>query len=130
MDDQARAAVDATCRDLRAAWRTEVAVVVLDALPEDVNPPAFAAALLNYWGVGDPKLHTGVLALLLLKQRRVDVRVGYGAGRVLKAELLKKLQEERMVPRLKEGAVGPALDGMVKGIWEALDKDGPQHWRR
>ena len=30
-------------------------------LPEDVQPTAFAAALLNFWGVGDARLHSGVL---------------------------------------------------------------------
>lgn len=130
MDKEARKAADALCQELNAEWRAEVVVVLLDALPEDVRPAAFSAALLNYWGVGDPKLHTGLLALLLLKQRRVEVRVGFGAGRVFKADLLKRLQEERMVPHLKDGAIGPALEGLVGGMREALDKDGPKHWRR
>merc|ERR1712194_910385 len=96
--------VDALIKELNAAWRMEVAVVVVDSLPAEIRPSAFAAALLNYWGVGDPKVHTGVVALLMIKQRRLEVRVGFGTQRVLKQEFLQKLQQERMVPHLKSGA--------------------------
>lgn len=130
MNEEDRSAVSARCQDVYSAWRMEIGIVLLNALPKDVHPAGFTAALLNYWGVGDPKLHTGLLALFLLEQRRLEVRVGYGAERILKAEMLKRLQEERMVPHLKEGALRPALEEMVSGISEAMEKDGPPHWRR
>mmetsp|Transcript_1483 Transcript_1483/g.4569 ORF Transcript_1483/g.4569 Transcript_1483/m.4569 type:complete len:379 (+) Transcript_1483:1484-2620(+) len=64
--EEDRAAVDALCEQAHDAWRVEVAVVVLDSLPADIRPSAFAAALLNYWGVGDARLRSGLLLLLLL----------------------------------------------------------------
>ena len=52
------AEVESACAELSSKWKAEVAVLVLDALPAEVQPSAFAAALLNYWGVG------GVFSLL------------------------------------------------------------------
>merc|ERR1712194_107580 len=130
IDEEAMGKVDALIKELNAAWRMEVAVVVVDSLPAEIRPSAFAAALLNYWGVGDPKLHTGVVALLMIKQRRLEVRVGFGTQRVLKQEFLQKLQQERMVPHLKSGAFGPAFEEFVRGVQEELERDGPKHWRR
>lgn len=41
--------------------KTEAAVVILEALaPEVSSPSGFCAALLNFWGVGHPRLHTGL----------------------------------------------------------------------
>uniref|UniRef100_A0A7S4RPK7 TPM domain-containing protein n=1 Tax=Alexandrium monilatum TaxID=311494 RepID=A0A7S4RPK7_9DINO len=130
LDKDSRADVDALCDEVHASWCVEVAVVVLSSLPEDVHPSAFAAALLNYWGVGDVRLRTGLLVMLLLGQRRLEMRVGYGTQRVFSPETLKAIQEERMVPHLRAGAPGAALREGLRGIQAALDAKGPQHWRR
>lgn len=130
LNDAEREDVDRACEDLSRAWRLEVAVVVLDALPADVLPSGFAAALLNYWGVGDARLHTGVVVLLLLRQRRLEVRVGYGAERVLGPEVMKSIQAEHMVHFLRAGAVGSALANGVRGVYKTLEASGPPQWRR
>lgn len=130
LGDTERAEVDALCEQVYAAWKVEVAVVVLDALPEDVRPTAFGAALLNYWGVGDTRLRTGLVMMLLLSQRRLEMRVGYGAERILRPEVLKAVQDERMVPQLKAGNPGAALREGLRGVLEVLEAKGPPHWRR
>jgi len=122
--------VDAHCAAIHSAWRFEVAVVLLEGLPDDVQPSAFSAALLNYWGVGDKRLHTGLFILLLSKQRRLEMRVGYGADRALPKDLLRRIQEEKMVPHFKHGAIGQAFSEGLKEISATLQAKAPSHWRR
>lgn len=130
LDEEDRRQIDALCQEVNSEWRMEVVVVVLDSLPESVRPAGFAAALLNYWGVGDKRLHTGVLALLLLGQRRLEVRTGFGAGRVLKPGVLRAIQEERVIPQLRANAPGEGLAELVRGVRDALATDGPRHWKQ
>uniref|UniRef100_A0A7S1F1T3 TPM domain-containing protein n=1 Tax=Noctiluca scintillans TaxID=2966 RepID=A0A7S1F1T3_NOCSC len=125
-----RIKIDAVCREIHQSWRAEVVVVVLESLPTGFNPAGFAAALLNYWGVGDAKLHTGLVVLLLVKQRRLEMRTGFGATRMLGADTLESLQNDRMVPLLKLENPGGALLEGLKGIQEIIDHTGPSHWRR
>merc|ERR1712196_54706 len=122
--------VDKACEEVFQAWQAEVAVVVLDALPADVQPTAFTAALLNFWGVGDARLHSGAVILLLMRQRRLEMRVGYGAARVLTPEVLKSIQDEQMVPHLRAGKPGDALAAGARGMLAALEAAGPSQWRR
>lgn len=130
LDEYGRRDIDLICKELHDVWRVEVAVVVLDSLPEDVRPTPFAAALLNYWGVGDAKLMTGVLVLLLLGQRQLHMCTGYGAARVLPATTLQSLQAQHMLPHLRAGAPSVALSKGLSAIREVFDHDAPKHWRR
>eukprot|EP00928_Gymnodinium_smaydae_P053733 TRINITY_DN37659_c0_g1_i1.p1 TRINITY_DN37659_c0_g1~~TRINITY_DN37659_c0_g1_i1.p1 ORF type:complete len:293 (+),score=76.20 TRINITY_DN37659_c0_g1_i1:44-880(+) len=130
LSPEERSELDSLSAAINDAWRMEVTVVLLDSLPEDVQPSAFSAALLNYWGVGDPQLHTGLLIMLLRKQRRLEMRVGYGAGRALPPDVLQDVQQRCMVPHLRAEAAGAALLDGLRGISEALEAKGPPHWRR
>jgi len=130
LSDEERDTVDRACAAIHQAWRAEAAVVLLEALPVDVQPSAFAAALLNFWGVGDKQLHTGLLVLLLSKQRRLEMRVGYGAARALPSTTLRAIQDEHMVARLRTGAVGRALEFGLTRVLGSLDELAPRHWKR
>jgi len=129
LSDEERRRLNSLIDEVVAKWRVEIGVVVLDSLPKDTNPSGFAAALLNYWGVGDKRLHTGVVVLLLLGQRRLEMRVGYGMGRILTPAKLQEIQQVRMLPYLKAGSAGGALEAMLVATMEALEKEGPNHWR-
>lgn len=124
-----KAGIDAACDEIRSGWRVEVAIVVLDSLPENVQPTAFLAALLNYWGVGDPKLHTGLVVLVLHEQRRLEMRAGFGALQAMPYDALEVIQRERIVPHIREGRLGRGLVEGLRGIVALLERDAPQDWR-
>lgn len=122
--------LDRLCDSLHSAWCAEVAVVVLDGLPEDVNPPGFAAALMNYWGIGDCRLHTGVIVLLLNRQRRLVMRVGHGAARVLGPEVRQAIQDEHMIPHFRGGQPGAGLCAGLQQVISTFEDKCPPRWRR
>ncbi|CAE7888023.1 unnamed protein product [Symbiodinium necroappetens] len=128
LPDSDRSEVDELCEKLQREWKAEAVVVVLDSLAADVQPTGFAAALLNFWGVGDQRLHTGLLILLLTGQRRLEMRTGYGLARILPSEVLQSLQQS-MVPQLAAGSPGRALCQGLKGALQKLEEDAPKHWR-
>ncbi|CAK9039478.1 unnamed protein product [Durusdinium trenchii] len=83
-----------------ANTNVEASVVVLAGLhPEVSSVSGFAAALMNFWGVGHPRLHTGLLVMLLVQQRCLEMRVGYGLARLLPTEKLQQIQQERAAER-------------------------------
>eukprot|EP00746_Dinoflagellata_sp_MGD_P144693 gnl/MRDRNA2_/MRDRNA2_77398_c0_seq3.p1 gnl/MRDRNA2_/MRDRNA2_77398_c0~~gnl/MRDRNA2_/MRDRNA2_77398_c0_seq3.p1 ORF type:complete len:279 (+),score=58.76 gnl/MRDRNA2_/MRDRNA2_77398_c0_seq3:32-838(+) len=118
------------CDQLQALWRVEFGVVVLDGLQKDVAPSAFAAALLNYWGIGDPKLHSGLLVLCLVGQRRLEMRVGFGLNRLLTTDVLAATQQNHMVPKMRAGGLGAGLVSGVEALVTEIEARGPKHWRR
>ena len=128
LPDADRAELHDLCEKLQLEWKAEAAVVVLDSLAADVNPNGFAAALLNFWGVGDRRLHTGLLILLLTGQKRLVMRTGYGLARVLSSDFLQSVQRE-MVPHLASGRPGRALCDGLHAALQAMDQ-APKHWRR
>eukprot|EP00434_Breviolum_minutum_P029611 symbB.v1.2.026181.t1/scaffold2595.1/size75214/2 len=109
LDIEERRALNAVCEELRDS-NVEAAVVILEALaPEVSSPSGFCAALLNFWGVGHPRLHTGLLVLLLVQQRRLEMRTGYGLVRQLPTQTLQRIQREKMMPLFAEKKFGKAL---------------------
>lgn len=125
-----RGELDKLCESFHAQWRAEVAVVVLGALPDDVNPSGFAAALMNFWGVGDVRLHSGLLIMLLSRQRRLEMRVGHGATRVLGPEVQRRIQQDHMVPHFRAGHPGAGLCAGLRAVMSTFEDSGPSHWRR
>ncbi|CAK9042189.1 unnamed protein product [Durusdinium trenchii] len=96
-------------------------VVVLAGLhPEVSSVSGFAAALMNFWGVGHPRLHTGLLVMLLVQQRCLEMRVGYGLARLLPTEKLQQIQQERMRLHLAANKPGQALCEGLEAILTVL----------
>ena len=129
LPDLDRSQLNELCEKLQSTWKAEAVVVVLDSLAADVNPTGFAAALLNFWGVGDRRLHTGLLILLLTGQRRLEMRTGYGLARILPSDVLQSMQRETMMPHLAAGKPGQALCEGLRAALQAMEA-APQHWRQ
>ncbi len=96
-------------RDLGA----EIVVVTVDDC--EGTPKAFATALFLEWGIGKAGADNGLLILLVMGQRRLEMETGYGLGAVLPDGWLSQIQQETMVPKLKAGEHGAALEaGLVR----------------
>lgn len=95
VEGRINARVDRQQADLDA----EIAVVTAHdvALP----PKEFATTLLNPWGVGDADANNGVLVLLVVDARRVEIAVGYGLEGVLSDGATGRLLDERVAPAFK-----------------------------
>lgn len=107
---------------LQAELGAEVAVVTAHEV--DGTPKEVATALLNTWGVGAAKANSGVLVLLVVDARRVEVEVGYGLEAVLTDGVTGRLLDQHVVPAFKQGDYAGGLEAGVAAIDERLRADG------
>ncbi|MBX2801883.1 MAG: TPM domain-containing protein [Myxococcales bacterium] len=96
---------------LHADTDVEIAVVTLQDV--DTTPKDFATELFRHWGIGDAQTNNGLLVLLVLGQRRLEMETGYGLEPVLPDGWLGTMQRRVMVPRFKVEEYG---QGLVEGL--------------
>ena len=104
--------------------RTGAAVVVAvmpNTRPE--TPKMFAVHLFEKWGIGQKGKDNGVLILLDMDQRRVEVEVGYGLERVLTDGRIGEILDRDVVPHFKNGRFGDGLYAGMRAISRLIEAD-------
>ena len=109
----------------------EVQVVVAD----DINtkaptPKRFAKTLFNDWRLGPADKKNGVLVLVLLKQRRVEIEVGKGLNIYMGEEWCTNLLEKEAVPSFKAEQYGQGLANTVVGVAKRLREVNTKYVRQ
>jgi uncharacterized protein len=115
---------------------TQIAIVMLatlDGYPLD----DYARRLAQAWGIGEKKKNNGALILVSMKERKITIQVGYGLEAVIPDALAKRIIEQVIKPRFKEGAWFDGLDkgtdtmiGLARGEFkaDALGKETAPHF--
>lgn len=101
--------------DLERLTGVELAVAIVSTVaPRDSK--SFAVDLFAKWGVGKKGKDNGLLILLAIQERRVEIEVGYGLeGRITDATA-GRLLDTYAVPKFREGRFGAGLVALVGGI--------------
>lgn len=114
MDERAESRLNAIAGELEASRGIELAVVVVDDVPG--TPKAFATELFNHWGIGKAATNNGVLVLLVMGKRRLEIETGTGMEAALTAAWLADMQAREMVPRFKQRDFAGGLVAGVEAI--------------
>lgn len=104
-------------------WRTtsvEMAVVTVDALPEDTDIDTFATDLFEKWGIGKSENDNGLLIILSRDDRRVALRSGYGLEGVLPDVVLGRIRRNVMTPLLAQDKFDQGLMAGVQAVGQIL----------
>ena len=104
--------LDSLLTDLEHTTTNEFAVVVVNSIDDEV-PKDYAHRLFNHWGIGKAGKDNGLLLLVVMDQRRIEVETGYGMEPVLPDVMVKNVQIVEMLPYFKDG--NPNL-GIRKGV--------------
>jgi uncharacterized protein len=115
---EAEAEANSISESLYRDLTVEVAVVTIDDCKG--TPKAFATELFNHWGIGNAASNNGLLVLLVMDQRRLEMESGDGLKHVLTDTSLKAIQEDVMVPNFKRGDFGAGLLAGLKYVDEEL----------
>ncbi len=107
----AEAKLDAIAGELHRLRGIELAVVTVDSVPG--TPKQFATDLFNHWKIGSAATNNGVLVLLVMSKRRLEIETGDGMEGALPAQWLSAMQAQTMVPRFKAKDFG---GGLVDGV--------------
>lgn len=114
IDAAAESRMNAIADELHKARGIELAIVTVDNVPG--TPKAFATELFNYWRIGQAATNNGVLVLLVMGQRRLEIETGTGIELALPATWLAGMQASTMVPRFKQADFGGGLVAGVEAI--------------
>lgn len=117
LSEEAVAAIDSICYDLRRRDIAQVAVVAVDDIEgEDVF--TFAYELFSKWGVGRQEENDGLGILLVKERHEIRFLTGGGLEGVLTDALCKRIQMNYMLPYFRDDAYS---EGMVAGM-QAIDR--------
>jgi uncharacterized protein len=114
LDPPTVATLNEIVAELHRARGVELAIVTVDDVPG--TPKAFATELFNTWHIGTAGKNDGVLVLLVMGKRRLEVETGTGIEPVLPAAWLAEMQQRDMVPLFKRAEFPQGLITGVRAI--------------
>ena len=102
LKDSQKKTLDQSLSSLERTNGTQFAVVIVDDCSgRDVRD--YAHRLFNFWGVGQRGINNGILFLVALKERRMEVATGDGVRRFVSDANLKQMLQQEVVPHFKGG---------------------------
>ncbi len=88
--------------ELEAKNGTEIAVVTVAETAPSPTPKAFATELFNYWDLGKKGQENGVLFLISVGDKRVEIETGYGVEGILPDARVGNIIKTKITPRFKQ----------------------------
>jgi uncharacterized protein len=80
-------------------------------------------ALVNRWGIGQARLHNGVLLIVAPGERKVRIEVGCGLEGLLTDARASAIIQKQLIPLLRTGAYDRAAEAGVAAIVAVLESD-------
>jgi len=102
----------------------EIAVVTVRST-EGSPPKEFATELFHRWGIGKADQDNGVLILLDMESRRLEVETGYGVEGLLPDGKVGAILDAQVIPRFKQGDIGGGLLAGVEAMAEIIAGEKP-----
>lgn len=106
--------------DLEQDNGAEIAVVTVPETTPADSPKAFATELFNHWGIGKADKDNGVLFLVSMADKRVEIETGYGIESILPDTEVAQIIDTKITPQYKhENFDRGTVDG-TKALISAL----------
>ncbi len=107
-------------RNLNSQTKAQVVVVTIPTLEGD-SLEEYSTELFRSFGIGDKKLNNGVLILIALQERECRIEVGYGLEGVLNDAKTGRIQDNYMIPYLKDDNWDAGIKNGFNAIIEELE---------
>ncbi|NES94774.1 MAG: TPM domain-containing protein [Desertifilum sp. SIO1I2] len=105
---------------LEATNGTEIAVVTVPSTAPAPSVKAFATELFNTWQIGKQGQDNGVLFLVSLGDRRVEIETGYGVEGILPDGRVGRILDIHVIPRFRqddyEGGILAGTQALVRAL--------------
>jgi uncharacterized protein len=99
--------------ELERRTGAEVAVLTVQST-QPLDDRDYARRVFERWKIGKAGRHNGVLILLAVRDRRVEIIPGHGVRRIFSDAKIDAIVERRIVPEFKQGHYGL---GILEGAW-------------
>jgi uncharacterized membrane protein YgcG len=103
--------LNALVAEVEQRTTAEIAVVVVHTTAP-LTPKEYVTALFNHWGVGKRGIDNGVMVLLAIHDRRVEIETGYGVEGILPDGKAGEIIRTAMLPAFVHDRWG---EGLVAG---------------
>ncbi|WP_414590378.1 TPM domain-containing protein [Anabaena sp. CCY 9614] len=123
LSDETEAQINQMIADLEAKNGTEIAVVTVPQTAPTASPKEFATELFNYWGIGKKGQDNGVLFLISVGDRRVEIETGYGVEAILPDAKVGNIINSKITPRFKQGDFSGGTLAGTKALVVVLGSD-------
>ncbi|HAN93990.1 MAG: TPM domain-containing protein [Limnochordia bacterium] len=118
LDRRSQSELQVLAEQLRADQGVELAVVTV-ASTDPLDPKEYTTGLFNEWGIGGPE-DSGLLILLAVAERAIEVEPGYGLEGVLPDGLIGAVIDQEGMPHFREGDYGAGITAMAKAYARIL----------
>ena len=108
IDPATKAKMEALCGDLEAKTSAELAIAVVKTVAP-LDSKTYAVKLFEKWKIGKKGKDNGLLLLLAMDERRVEIEVGYGLEGVINDAKAGEMLDNYGVPYFKDGRFGDGL---------------------
>ncbi|RVT98276.1 TPM domain-containing protein [Mucilaginibacter limnophilus] len=94
---------------------TSIAIVTMKSVG-DYDIGDYALQLGRKWGVGQSGKNNGIMILAAINDRKLTIQTGYGVEGALPDAITRRIREEDMNPRFREGDFYDGFDAAVDDI--------------
>lgn len=98
---------------------TQITVVTVPSL-QGMEVADYANRLFEKWGLGQKDKNNGLLLLLALEEREVRIEVGYGLEDRMTDALSRRIIEQDMIPRFRQGDYAGGMYAASRRAMEVL----------
>ena len=120
LDGQQRGALEQTLAEFEARKGAQLAVLIVPSTqPETVEQ--YAVRVQESWKLGRKGVDDGVLLLVAKDDRRLKIEVGYGLEGVLPDAAAKRIIEDDITPRFKQGDFYGGIRAGTERIMRTVD---------
>jgi uncharacterized membrane protein YgcG len=119
LDPSTKAQLNALVAEVELRTTAEIAVVVVHTTAP-MTPKEYVTALFNLWGVGKRGTDNGVMVLLAIHDRRVEIETGYGVEGILPDGKVGEMIRTAMMPSFTHDRWGEGLVAGTQGVAQRL----------
>ena len=121
VDDATEQRLNALINELERETTAEIAVVTIHRT-DGRTPKEFATDLFNQWGIGKKAKDNGMLILLVVDTRRIEIETGYGLEGVLPDSRVGAILDTQVIPHFKRGDFGGGLLAGVEAMARVISR--------
>lgn len=112
--------LESTLAQLEQSKGSQIAVLLIPTTqPEDIAQYGIRVA--DQWKIGREKIDDGVILIVAKDDRKVRIEVGYGLEGVIPDAVARRIIEEDIVPRFKQGDFSGGVEAGVTRIMKLIE---------
>lgn len=105
----------------------EVAVVTIRHVPQGQSAKGMATELFNSWGIGERGKDNGLLFLIAVESRRIEVETGYGTEAVLNDARVGRILDQQVIPHFRSGNIEAGIVAGSEAFVDAMSRAEVSH---